>query len=102
MKYCTKCGSQIDDATNFCPTCGNASGFVAKKDDTLITVAKVFMILSCVGVGWTLIPLCWMIPMTVSLFNKAKTGEPITTGFKVCTLLFVSLVAGICLLCDND
>ena len=39
--------------------------------------------------------------MTVHYFNAVKNGEKLTTGFKVCTLLFVSLVAGIVMLCDE-
>ena len=28
--------------------------------------------------------------------------KPVSVGFKVCTLLFVSLIAGILMLCDSD
>ena len=52
--------------------------------------------------GWLLIPLCWCIPMTVSVYKAYKGKKDLSTGFKVCTLLFVSLVGGILLLCDND
>ena len=38
----------------------------------------------------------------MKIFNCLKTGTPISTAMKVCTLLFVSLVAGICLLCMDD
>ena len=68
----------------------------------MCTVIKVFLILSCVGLGWAIIPLAWCIPMTVSIFRKLNSGEPIGTGLKVCTLLFVNLVAGILLLCMED
>lgn len=74
----------------------------AQRDDTMVTVIKVFLILGCIAEGWLLIPLAWCIPMTVKIFNCLKTGTPISTGMKVCTLLFVSLVAGICLLCMDD
>jgi len=40
--------------------------------------------------------------MTVVYFRKVKNHEPIGTGFKVCSLLFVSLVGGILMLVDND
>ena len=73
-----------------------------QKDDTLDTVIKVFLIIACVAQGWMIIPLAWCIPMTISIFKKLKNGEPISTGLKVCTLIFVSLVSGICLLCKND
>ena len=48
------------------------------------------------------IALIWQIPMTIYYYrcvtNKIKTS----TGFKVCTLIFVSLIAGILMLCDKD
>ena len=67
------------------------------------TVIKVFMILGCVvGACAYLIPLAWCIPMTVIYFRKLKNNEPISTGFKVCSLLFVSLVGGILMLCDKE
>ncbi|MBQ7579161.1 MAG: zinc-ribbon domain-containing protein [Clostridia bacterium] len=125
MKYCSKCGEQVSDDASFCSKCGanvnsnnnetikvdpqqtssanyNNSGNMA-QESTLTTVAKAFMIVGCVVMGLAyLIPLAWCIPMTVVYFNKVKNNEQIGTGFKVCCLLFVSLVAGICMLCDNQ
>ena len=49
-----------------------------------------------------LIPLIWGIPMTVHYFKATKNKKPVGVGFKVCTLLFVNLVAGILMLCDNS
>ena len=105
---------------------------------TLLIVALVFMILSCVSTALTaliyavapsiltealssygdtsiieasfsigyiigcLIPLAWQIPMTVVVGKKMKTGEQIGTGFKVCVLLFVNIIAGILLLCRQE
>ena len=66
------------------------------------TAVKVFLILSCIGSAFSLIPLCWMIPMTVHYFRAVKGHRPVGVGFKVCTLLFVSLIAGILMLCDNE
>lgn len=66
------------------------------------TACKVLMIISTVVMGLYLIPLAWCIPMTVSYSNKIKTGQPISTGFKVCTLLFVNTIAGILMLVDKD
>lgn len=37
--------------------------------------------------------------MTVSMSRKLKNGQPISVGFKVCTLLFLNTVSGILLLC---
>ncbi len=45
------------------------------------------------------VPLAWMVPMIVHYFKKTKAGEPTTLTFKICTLLFVNLLAGIFMLC---
>ena len=42
--------------------------------------------------------LAWIIPMTVHYFKAIKRNQPVGTAFKVCTLIFVNLVAGILLL----
>ena len=74
----------------------------ARHDDTLDIVIKVFMVLGCISLGWAVIPLAWCIPMTVVTFRKLDNREPLGTGLKICSLLFVSLVAGICMLCLDD
>lgn len=108
MKYCTKCGAEIMDEAVVCPKCGCATGSgklrnaVEEETPVIRTVAKIFMILGCIAMAFTLIPLCWTIPMTVSYWNKTRDHRPVTTGFKVCCLLFVSLVAGILMLCDSN
>lgn len=73
-------------------------------NSTLMTVTKVFLIIGCVinGICGLLIPLAWCIPMTVIICKKFKNHEPIGMGLKICTLLFVSLISGICLLCMKD
>ena len=48
------------------------------------------------------VPLFWCIPMTVSLSKKLKNNQPISVGFKVCTLIFVNIVSGIVLLCRKE
>lgn len=73
-----------------------------RRDDALCTLVKVFMILGCVSIGWLIIPLAWCIPMTVSVFKKLKSGESISTGLKVCSLLFVNLIAGVLMLCIDE
>ena len=54
------------------------------------------------GLFLGLVPLTWCIPMTAIIISKIKHSEKIGTGLKVCTLLFVSLISGILLLCRND
>ena len=117
MKYCTKCGTQLDDDAMFCSACGAATGASAPgsvntppvntpsaqpaEESGIKTIAKVFMLINCILTGLWLIPLAWMVPMTVTYWNKVKDHQPVGTGFKVCTLLFVSLIAGILMLCDD-
>lgn len=64
-------------------------------------VAFIFCILSLVGSCWLIIPLAWMIPMSVISWGIYKGSKANTVAFDVCTLIFCSLVAGILLLCSN-
>lgn len=108
--YCSKCGAEIMDEAVICTKCGCLVGekkmpaqVRTKKDDSgLKKVAKIFMIIGCVAMGFFFISLAWTIPMTMSYSKKIANGEPVTTGFKVCTLLFVNVIAGILMLCCND
>lgn len=104
MRFCGNCGAQINDNAVVCLNCGCSveQPRKAQKDDTMSTVIKVFLIIGCVAQGWAILPLAWCIPITVSIFKAMKEGRPISTGMKVCALLFVNLIAGICLLCAND
>ena len=123
MKYYSNCGGPLSETAKFCENCGAPLPVRAiaeaapgaepvfqppyydntpRRDEGLVTVVKVFLILSCVGMGIFLLPLAWCIPMTVSIFRKFKSGEPIGMGLKICTLLFVNLVAGVLLLCMED
>lgn len=79
-----------------CANCEN------DRNDTLITVAKVFLIIGCVMWGVLMLPLAWCIPLTLSVFHNFNDRTPIGTGMKICILLFVSVVAGICLLCLDE
>lgn len=104
--FCTHCGAEVHDEAVVCMKCGcrieKPAAQVKTEDDTLSIVIKVFLIIGCISSGWLLLPLAWCIPITVKVFNCLKRGLPISTGIKVCTLLFVSMIAGICLLCRND
>lgn len=106
MKYCQHCGNELADEAVICPKCGRSvappAPQVKQEDDTLSTVVKVFLILGCISQGWLLIPLAWCLPITIAIFNRLREKRPIGTGLKVCSLLFVSLIGGICLLCMND
>lgn len=108
MKYCMHCGAEIHDEAVVCVKCGckveNEVPAVAQKgeEDTINVVIKVFLILGCISQGWLIIPLAWCIPITVSIFHSLRDKRPISMGMKICALIFVNLVAGICLLCVND
>lgn len=71
---------------------------MSDNDKTLRMIAFIFMVISLIGSCWLIIPLAWMIPMTVIGWGIYKGTRPNTTAFAVCTLLFFSLVAGILLL----
>ena len=68
------------------------------NDKTLRLIAFIFNIVATVSIGWTIIPLAWMIPMTVISYGIYKGTKKNTTAFGVCTLLFLSFVGGILLL----
>lgn len=129
---CKQCGSEVVSGENFCNNCGAAildseteeyiyskmeekenktqtstideiSGEAKVPGHVLATIAKVFMIIACVTKAFYIIPLFWTIPMTVILSKKLKNKKPIGFGFKICTLIFVNLIAGILLFCvTND
>ena len=104
MKYCSKCGAIIDSEAVICPKCGCATGYKYREDNSGIqTAAKVFMVLGCItSAFFYLVPLIWTIPMTIYYFNSTQNGEKVSGGFKICSLLFVNLIAGILMLCDNN
>lgn len=110
MKFCVHCGGEVHEEAVICVHCGRSIGtFMQTKTpnrsdnyETMSVIAKVFLILSCIAQGWMILPLIWCIPITVAVFNRLRDNRPIGTGLKVCTLLFVNLVAGICLLCIED
>lgn len=113
MKYCIYCGNQMADDANICTHCGkqvkNSNGepivIKQRKDKEpagMQTAAYILMIIATVISGFALIPLAWCIPMTISYNKHIKNGEPVDIAFKICTLLFVSLLAGIFMLVDDD
>ena len=52
--------------------------------------------------GILIIPLVWMIPMTIRCYKIYKGDAPSTVGFGVCDLIFCNIFSGILLLCDLD
>lgn len=66
--------------------------------------AGIFMILGSIVMALTYygIPLLWCIPMTVVYFVKASKGEKVSTAFKVCSIIFVSMIGGIIMFAAKD
>lgn len=73
-----------------------------KKRSTLETLALVFMIIGTISIGWTIVPLAWCLPMTISYAKKTKNGQHVGTGFKIASLIFVSLLGGIFMLVAKE
>lgn len=59
-------------------------------DRNLRLTAFILNIISMVALGWTLLPLAWMIPMTVMSWGIYKGTRANTVAFGVCNLLFVN------------
>ena len=68
---------------------------------TLLLVAFIFMIITTVSLGVLIIPLAWCIPMTIHCYRCYEGQEKASIGFAICTLIFVSLVAGILLIVES-
>lgn len=71
---------------------------VSSSDATLRLVAFVFMLLATIGLGILIIPLTWMIPMTIHCWGVYKGKKANTVAFGVCTLIFCAIIPGILLL----
>lgn len=114
MKFCTHCGNQLLDEAVICPKCGcavdsdsrdtfNSTPRSGGASEGMVKATKALLIVACIfSIFSYFIPLIWCIPMTVSYYRKKENGEPISPTFKICTLLFVSTLAGILMLFDNE
>jgi len=108
-KFCIHCGQQIPAQAVVCVHCGCSvaeetpqTKAQASNDETLALIAKIFLVIGCLTIGWLLIPLIWCLPITISIFGKLNRNEEISTGLKVAALIFVSPISGIILLCMNN
>lgn len=105
--FCVNCGKELNDKAIICPFCGvptdNYNAYQrTRTTNDMSTIIKVFLIIACVlGIFSFLIPLAWCLPMTFYYLGAVEKGEKVSTGFKVCTLLFVSLIAGILMFCEE-
>ncbi len=104
MSYCHHCGKEVEEGAVVCTQCGfatiNKEEVVVKKKN--FVAMKVFLIIGCIFNAFYLIPLCWCVPMTIYAFNRIEKGEKFSIAFKICTTLFLSGIAGIMMLCDNN
>ncbi|WP_241520115.1 DUF2510 domain-containing protein [Bifidobacterium catulorum] len=83
------------------PAYGPGVYAMTDSDRTLRLIAFVLMLISTVGVGWLIVPLAWMIPMTIHTWGIYKGTKANTVVFGVCALVFCSLIGGILLLVSN-
>lgn len=142
MKYCSKCGTELQDSDIYCPKCGakvgnsssaneftytntnynydggSSNNVQSNNNSTLLKVGFAFGIVNIVACLFMffiylgvfgpytfmyLIPLFWDIPMVIYVYKAMKDSSiRLSMAFKVCYLLFVNLIGGICLLCIKD
>lgn len=105
-KFCTECGGLISEEDRICPHCGYRI-IQAGDADSPSKLSIAIIILLIIGAIFTslftmLIGLIWCVPMTISLCHKLRKNLPISTGWKICTIIFVSTIAGILMFCDNQ
>ncbi len=124
--YCPKCGAKVksDSSSNEFTYTDNNYNYTndtntqTNNNNTLLKVGFAFGIVNIVAcVGWFLaslslygvvgivylIPLCWDIPMVIYVYKSMKDSNiKLSIAFKVCYLLFVNMIGGICLLCMRD
>lgn len=78
--------------TYYPPTAGS------ETERTLRLIAFILCIFSTVSIGWLIVPLLWMVPMSVMCWGIYQGTRPNTVAFGVCTLIFLNFFAGILLL----
>ncbi len=71
---------------------------LSEQDSMLRLINFILCVISTVCVCWAIIPLAWMIPMTVHSWGIYKGTKANSVFFAVCTLIFVNVIGGI-LLC---
>ena len=74
---------------------------MSDTDRTLRLINFILCLVSTVVGGFLIIPLAWMIPMTVISWGIYKGKKRNTIAFGVCVLLFVNLIGGALLLCSH-
>lgn len=75
---------------------------MTNSDRNLRLAAFTLNIISMVALGWTLLPLAWMSPMTVMSWGIYKGTRANTVAFGVCNLLFVNTIGGGLLISNKE
>ena len=75
---------------------------MTERDRKLRLAAFILNVISTVVCGFLLVPLAWMIPMTVMSWGVYKGTRTNTVAFGICTLLFLNLISGILLLVSTE
>lgn len=108
-KICGKCGKHVHADAVVCVHCGCSLGSQSTSSPSfnfkemgeltkiLMIVGIVLMALETCGIS-----LIWCLPMYKHYTETTKRGGKFSMTFKVCTLLFVSMFAGILMLLDNE
>lgn len=68
---------------------------MTNSDRNLCLAAFILNVISMVALGWTLLPLAWMIPMTVMSWDIYKGTRANAVAFGVCNLLFMKTIGGL-------
>ena len=128
MVYCQNCGCACEEGAKFCKKCGSPlnqtqdnstqaapqqvnvtinasdlqqSGVMSETDKTLRLIAFIFNCIIAVCCCWVVIPLAWMVPMTVISYGIYQGTRKNSVAFGVCCLLFMGIVPGVLLLCSK-
>ena len=126
MNFCPVCGTVLkaplshDEQSNFIESATTDTPTeVMRPPIQGVGTIMCFMVISCIITGimmfvyaglnnyaamfmMGILPLFWKIPMTVHFYSSANNFKKLSTTFKVCTLLFLSGISGLMLLCNKD
>lgn len=120
MKYCSKCGAELLDEAVICPSCGCAQenitvgGGFNKSPYVIAMIFLIITVVSCLPFGLILLSenvifasifiaysaLCIAFAIVAGVHKKKE--KPMSTGLKVCILLFGNFISGIALLCAKE
>ncbi|MDY5441189.1 MAG: zinc ribbon domain-containing protein [Candidatus Enteromonas sp.] len=118
-RFCPNCGNEIQP--HLAAYSANPEATPIAHNNGLVLAAKIFFLLAIafqavvfvdsffhtdsptyvVEIISSALPFAWQIPMLVHYWKTVNKGEDVGTPFKVCTLIFASLVSGILMLVDK-